>query len=85
MNMADMLDIVVVSVLVLAAGIAAVLRLAPAGLRYRMLTFLAKQVRHLPFGGALAGRLQSAALKASGGCGGCARLPARDFRRGHPD
>lgn len=84
--MTGQLDIAVVSVLVLAAGIVALLRLAPGRLRQRMLIFLAKRVRHLPFGASLAGRLQSAAFKGSGGCGGCARLPARDFRRrGHPD
>lgn len=84
--MTGVLDVVVVSVLVVAAGIFALLRLAPGRLRQRMLAFLAKQVVRLPFGHSLAGRLRSASLKASAGCGGCARVPARDFRRhGPPD
>jgi hypothetical protein len=72
--MNTVLDVVVVSCILFAAGCYAFLSLAPRSWRTRVLTFLGALAANIPgLSGGVGARLQAAAARsaAAGSCGGC--------------
>lgn len=71
--MNTVLDVLVVSCILLAAGCYAFLSLAPRSWRARVLTFLGALAANIPGLSGVGGRLQAAAARsaAAAACGGC--------------